>query len=318
MMPKFLKFGLKSFLPSTRALLLAGIAIIILVLGLICTVATAYVPTDEESGMDPDNPLSRPLSSALFMLGAFVFPAMALAVEIATLMERKPPAKAMLGGIALLTMGVGMLLSIVAWLPDLSGGFMVLCYGPVMILFAIPFVIALTKAPPALRSEIAAEQEATALRYIAAHDGAATYAGLVDALDLPKSEVDALCRDLAATGSLSGGCWTKHERFYTDEALERKYQRLLGCVEARGEIPLDDLALEVGAPRGLVKEWIYTLVRNGRFSGYINWDEEVLYSTEANQIRDAGRCPQCGGELGLAGKGVVRCDYCGAEIFLGQ
>jgi tRNA(Ile2) C34 agmatinyltransferase TiaS len=74
----------------------------------------------------------------------------------------------------------------------------------------------------------------------------------------------------------------------------------------------------VNAPRELVKEWIYTLVRNERFSGYINWDEDVLYSAEASRIREAGRCPQCGGDLGLAGKGVIRCDYCGAEIFLGQ
>ncbi len=317
-MPKFLKFSLKSFLPSTRALLLAGIAILILVLGLFCVVASAAPPTDEESAMDPDNPLNRPLASALFMLGVFIFPAMALAVEIATLMERKPPAKALLGAAALLIMGAGMLMSIVAWLPDPSGGFMVLCYGPVMILFAVPFISALTKALPALREAMAVERQAAAIKYIKAQDGAATYAGLADVLGVSNSEVNALCRDLAATGAISGVCEAKHGRFYTDEALEQKLQRLLGCVEARGEIPLDELAVEVNAPRELVKEWIYTLVRNERFSGYINWDEEVLYSTEASRMRDAGRCPQCGGDLGLAGKGVIRCDYCGAEIFLGQ
>ncbi len=317
-MPKFLKFGLKAFLPSTRALLLAGIAVLILVLGLFCVVASAATPTDEESAMDPDNPLNRPLASALFMLGVFIFPAMALAVEIATLMERKPPAKAMLGAAALLMMGAGMLMSILAWLPDLSGGFMVLCYGPVMILFAIPFISALTKALPALRNAMAVERGATTIEYIAAHDGAVTYAGLSDVLGLSTSEVDALCRELVATGAVSGQCALEHGRFHTDEALERKRQRLLGCVEARGEIPLDELAVEVNAPRELVKEWIYTLVRNERFSGYINWDEDVLYSAEASRIREAGRCPQCGGDLGLAGKGVIRCDYCGAEIFLGQ
>jgi DNA-directed RNA polymerase subunit RPC12/RpoP len=28
-------------------------------------------------------------------------------------------------------------------------------------------------------------------------------------------------------------------------------------------------------------------------------------------------CPNCGGELELAGKGLITCPYCGAEIFLG-
>ena len=27
-------------------------------------------------------------------------------------------------------------------------------------------------------------------------------------------------------------------------------------------------------------------------------------------------CPNCGGALELAGKGLIRCPYCGAEIFI--
>jgi DNA-directed RNA polymerase subunit RPC12/RpoP len=33
-------------------------------------------------------------------------------------------------------------------------------------------------------------------------------------------------------------------------------------------------------------------------------------------MRGQNRCPNCGGEVELAGKGVIKCPYCGAEIFL--
>jgi ribosomal protein S27E len=30
----------------------------------------------------------------------------------------------------------------------------------------------------------------------------------------------------------------------------------------------------------------------------------------------SGKCPNCGAPQVVAGKGVIRCDYCGAEFFL--
>jgi hypothetical protein len=45
------------------------------------------------------------------------------------------------------------------------------------------------------------------------------------------------------------------------------------------------------------------------------WDEGTLYSRDAAQLH-GHKCPSCGGAVELAGKGVVGCPYCGAEIFL--
>ena len=64
-----------------------------------------------------------------------------------------------------------------------------------------------------------------------------------------------------------------------------------------------------------VSDWVYDLVHKGLFAGYINWDDGLLISRDAAQLR-GNKCPNCGGEVDLAGKGVIQCPYCGAEIFL--
>lgn len=98
-------------------------------------------------------------------------------------------------------------------------------------------------------------------------------------------------------------------------ARVEKERKLLGMVQAQGQVRISDVALELDASRAQVKEWVYDLVHKGLFAGYINWDEGTLYSRDAAQLR-GNKCPSCGGELELAGKGVVECPYCGAEIFL--
>ncbi len=95
----------------------------------------------------------------------------------------------------------------------------------------------------------------------------------------------------------------------------KRERRVLDVVQAHGQVRVADIALEMGLTRDQVKGYIYDLVGKGLFVGYINWDEGVLYSKQASELpRD--KCPNCGGELELAGKGVVRCPYCGTEIFL--
>jgi len=103
------------------------------------------------------------------------------------------------------------------------------------------------------------------------------------------------------------------------EAVEfaevEKERKLLGMVQAQGQVKISDVALELKATRDQVKAWVYDLVHKGLFAGYINWDEGTLYSRDAAQLH-GNKCPSCGGELELAGKGTVKCPYCGAEIFL--
>ena len=95
-----------------------------------------------------------------------------------------------------------------------------------------------------------------------------------------------------------------------------KMRRVLDIVKSRGRVPVSDLVLELKSNRDQVQVWIHSLVGMGVFSGYINWDEGVLYSAEASQLRGLEKCKHCGGDVKLAGKGVVKCPFCGTEYFL--
>ena len=101
-----------------------------------------------------------------------------------------------------------------------------------------------------------------------------------------------------------------------DENEAKHQRRLLDMVTTRGQVSLGEAAIELQAPREQVKNWVYRLVGLGVFTGYVNWDDGLLFSAQAAQLRDLTACKKCGGNVKLAGKGVVKCPYCGTEYFL--
>ncbi|MBI3942662.1 MAG: zinc ribbon domain-containing protein [Chloroflexi bacterium] len=94
-----------------------------------------------------------------------------------------------------------------------------------------------------------------------------------------------------------------------------KERKVLNMVETQGQVKVADVALELKTNRDQVKEYIYDLVGKGLFTGYINWNDGVLYAKTASEVSTT-KCPNCGGVRELVGKGVVKCPYCGAEIFI--
>jgi hypothetical protein len=101
-----------------------------------------------------------------------------------------------------------------------------------------------------------------------------------------------------------------------EESTMRKQRQLLDIVKSRGQVTINDLALEMSVSVDVVKSMIHDLVGLQVFSGYINWNEGTLYSSDAAKLRDLKQCKNCGGEIKLAGKGVVVCPFCGTEYFL--
>ena len=94
-----------------------------------------------------------------------------------------------------------------------------------------------------------------------------------------------------------------------------KEKKILNMVQTQGKVMLPNVAVELGATMTQVKNYIYDLVGKGLFTGYIDWQSSTLYAKEAGAMQST-KCPNCGGVRELVGKGVVKCPYCGAELFL--
>ncbi len=94
-----------------------------------------------------------------------------------------------------------------------------------------------------------------------------------------------------------------------------KQEKLLGMIQAAGKVSLANAAIEMHLTRDQVKDMIYQLVNQGLFSGFINWQEGTFYSKDLSQVQTT-KCPNCGGEREVVGKGLVKCPYCGVELVL--
>lgn len=138
-------------------------------------------------------------------------------------------------------------------------------------------------------------------------------------LELSGAALGALfCLTVAVIPLIGGGLliYTRAKREQAAMANVERQRRLLGIVEAAGDITIADLALETGGTRDTVRQDLYDLVSKGLFAGYVDWDRGRLIAQRASELREMGHCPNCGGQLELGGKGMVTCPYCGAEIFL--
>ena len=124
---------------------------------------------------------------------------------------------------------------------------------------------------------------------------------------------------ILAAPFLAGGVYflTKGQAEVKEFAAIEKEKRLLNMVMTQGKVQLANAAVEMNLNLDQVKAYVYDLVGKGLFTGYVDWKSNTLFSADASKIGTT-TCPNCGGQRELVGKGIVKCPFCGAEIFLPQ
>jgi hypothetical protein len=302
------------YLPSPGPLILYLFAWGLIVIGLIAAVAYGYGAYEGTERFENFG----------FVFGFLVLPVAVLLTEIATLIERKIPAKAVIGLSGTLFLLVATLIAGIAFsldpgmnVPSLGGlGIGLLCFGPFILASAILPIYAIVRLPGAVREIRRTQRSAQVVKALDDHSGQIRYEAMADAMHTSPDAVDDLLQQMMETGQIAGVRHPQHQIFLTTSALEAQQRHLLGMINSQGAVSLDELARELDVPQGLIRAWIYELVQAGKFTGYLNWDEALVYSREARSLRAGGTCPNCGGAMGLAGKGVIRCDHCGTEVFL--
>ena len=106
---------------------------------------------------------------------------------------------------------------------------------------------------------------------------------------------------------------TAEQKQYANVTQEKK---LLNMVLTQGQVTIPEIMAALPASRDEVEDMIRDLVGKQLFSGAIDWKSGILYSVESQKLVGEHKCPNCGGDLAFAGKGLIVCPYCGSEVFL--
>jgi hypothetical protein len=312
MLRTFSAYWRSHIFPSPAALAMVAVAGALIGLGFACS--TLY-------GISAGTSFADGMERFTFTFGFMALPVAAVLFLIAAARDsRSLPRGLMIGTAAFIVLLGGLLTSYGIGSGEgssfvISAATFLFFFVPVAIVLFGMALYFVSKGLPVIRAEIAAERERRAIQMIEAR-GEVTLADLASELGLRVDACDNIVDSALKAERFFGLHDAPRGRVYSAAALRERQSRLAAIVTARGQIRLDDLAHELSAPRELTRTWLYELVKRSEFTGYINWDEGVLYSAEARRLTEKGRCPYCNGELSLAGKGVIRCKYCSSEIFL--
>lgn len=244
-----------------------------------------------------------------------------LLVAVATFVEHRPGARFLLWGLT----NVIMLFVVLGVNLGNFSSLMKNFQGTVTLLFCCCLPLALLpgalqiylgwRAWPAFQRMLRAARLQRLIVMVQAR-GEVTLAEIGNELSLSGPQLAVLVQEMIDLGELMAYFDKAHYRVYSAAALAEKERRLLAAVQVQGRVRVDGIADELHITAGLARQWLSILVQRGYLHGFADWMGGWVYSLDAEQLRQQGRCPHCGGALNMAGKGVIQCEHCGVEVFL--
>ncbi len=257
------------------------------------------------------------LNIALALMSCLGLPGLAGLVFIAILLPMRSGLRAAL--FAMMTMILTLAMSgqvlAMAETKGIDPASIACCLAPLLLTTIIPGLVFTRKALPEVHQVLRAARAQRVVEIVHAH-GDPTLAGLAVELKLSEAQAASLVEELQQSGALMGSLDREMNRFYSAACLAEKQRRLLAMIQAHGKLSLEEAAAGLKVSPRQIHTWIYGLVQRGQFHGCVDWEKQVVYALEANRQQAAERCPQCGGELDVAGQGLIHCRHCGVEIFL--
>jgi predicted DNA-binding transcriptional regulator len=260
------------------------------------------------------------LGNGVATMSAVAFPAAAFLLGIAALVERRPGGRFLLAlcsfGVLVLAIPVLLLGARPGDVIDFNNALVLLCCpcGPVYLVMVMALMFLGQRARSPFRRALRAARMQRLIGMVEAR-GEVTLPEMGRELSLKETEVAELVKELINDGELMAVLDPQHQCVYSAAALNEKQRRLQAMVETQGKTRLSDLAGELQVTQSMVRQWVHALVQRGRLHGFADWTEGWIYSREAGHLAGQDRCPNCGGQQDMAGKGVIQCQHCGVEVF---
>lgn len=228
--------------------------------------------------------------------------------------EPHPIPRAWAWGLAWLVIAITGLFGVIGAADGGRGTAVFLCLG-LLLLPTLGIGYSIWQAMQGYRAAIAASHDQMLLDLVELrHD--LSFDEVDEELGIGKTAVLHRAETLHEAGRLTGAVDPNNERLYSLTGLAQKQNQIGSFIQAQGQIRFHDLSREMKVPEQLLRDWLYQMVRLGHFSGYVDWENDTVYSRQRDELLQQQTCPNCAAELKIAGQGIIGCEFCQAEIFV--
>ena len=253
------------------------------------------------------------------ILGLVLVPAGAALLFVGALLAGRWAARGLLFAVTLLTLLFGWLTLVLTTLgsedpvTDVAIGTILYAVPGGVVLVAL-FVSVLLGVRD-VRTAVAEARRARVKELLTAR-GELDYATVASETGLHADGIGQYLEELVEQGSLVAELDPEAQMAFSPPSYQRKQRDLVSVVWGRGKVSLPALATELHLSAGRLHDLLVAAMRAGAFTGFVDAQSGDVVSTAASELRHGRSCPSCGGQMDLAGHGLVVCHFCQAEVFL--
>jgi hypothetical protein len=261
------------------------------------------------------------INTEFIMISVFSFPVTALLLAITALtIETRPGGRVVLWGSVIGCTLLGIFnIQVAEWLGlagmDSVAIFFYILGIPILAVLGIIWFFIIRRAWPDFSQALHAARSQRLILMIEAR-GETTLSEISSEISSSEAQTLALLKELLSTHELMGYYDAEYQCIYSAAAFHEKQRKMVSILETQGKVYFEALSQELKINRSELRQWIYTQAQRGQLHGFTDWAGGWVYSRPVNAPwKDTNRCPHCGGQLDLAGKGVIECMYCKVEVF---